>query len=134
VTQIVSEESRLNRERLLRLIGALIVVLVVVHVLLYLPSLSKARVEVCVLVSFFVVGVVARLVQLARRVARELTPESVQKLVVGGFVGAIVLNANFVAFTGRVGPTIGVLFLLLPTFILLRFFHVLFPGTRTAMD
>ncbi len=134
VTQIASEEARVNRERLLRLVGALIVVLVVLNVMLYVSGLSKAEIELRVLVSVFVAAVIARLLQLARRVARELTPESVQKLVVGGFVGAIVVNANFVAFTGHTGQTIGILFLLLPSFILLRFFHILFPGTRTAMD
>ena len=134
VTQIASEEARLNRERLLRLIGAMVVLLVALNVLLYVSWLSKAGVELCILLSVFVAGTVGRLVYLGRRVARELTPESVQKLAIGGFVAAIVLNANFVAFAGRTGAAIGVLFLLLPTFLLLRFFHILFPGTRTAMD
>jgi 4-hydroxybenzoate polyprenyltransferase len=134
VTQIASEEGRANRERLLRLTGALIVVLVVLNVLLYILHPSNARIELRVLLSVAVLAVVLRLLQLARRVARELSTESVQKLVVAGFVGAIVLNANFVAFTGAVGATIGILFLIAPTFLLLRFFHVLFPGTRTAID
>ncbi len=134
ITQIASETTRLNRERLLRVIGATVVVLVVFNALLYFPRISHCGLDVCLLMSVFIGAVIARLLQLARRVARELTPESVEKLVIGGFVGVIVLNANFIAFTGNAGETLGTLFLLLPTFLMLRFFHVLFPGTKSAMD
>lgn len=134
VTQISSEETHPRRERLVRLIGALIVLLVLLNVFLYTSSLSKAQLTLKVIMSIFVAGVILRLLQLARRTVHELSTESVQKLVVAGLVGTIVLNANFVAFTGEIGPTVGILFLLLPSFILFRFFHMLYPGTETAMD
>jgi hypothetical protein len=137
LTQIASEEPHPRRERLMRLTGALVVLLVLFNVLLYVGEFSKGvdvPWELCVLMSLAVAGVIARLLQLARRSVNRLTPESVQKLVIGGLVGTIVLNAGFVAFTGKAGPTVGVLFLLLPTFIMLRFFHLLYPGTSTAID
>jgi len=134
VTQVASEEAHARRERLLRLTGALILILVLLNVFLYVSDLSKATLFLRISVSVFVTGVVLRFLQLARRCVHELSAESVEKLVVAGLVATIVLNANFVAFTGRTGPTFGVLFLLLPTFLLFRFFHRLYQGTRTAID
>jgi 4-hydroxybenzoate polyprenyltransferase len=135
VTQMASEEEHPRRERLMILTGAIIVLLVLFNVVLYVsPLAASASIALRVIVSVFVLGVILRLLQLARRVVHELTTESVQKLVVAALVGSIVLNANFLAFTGRAEPTFGVLFLLLPTFFMLRFFHVLYPGTSTAMD
>ena len=134
VTQIASEERHPRRERLLRLTGALTVLLVLFHIFLYVLPLSDAPVILCVVLSVFVTGVVLRLLQLARRAVHELSTASVQKLVVAGLVGTIVLNANFVAFTGQASPTLGVLFLLLPAFVMFRFLHMLFPGTQTAID
>jgi len=133
-TQIAAEEEHPRRERLLRVSAAVIVLLVVLHVLLYVSPLSRATLSDCIFISVFVLGTVVRLGQLARRAVRELSAESVQKLEVAVLVGMIVLNANFVAFAGTLVPTLGVLFLLVPTFLLLRFFHLLYPGTRTAMD
>ena len=134
VTQIVSEEKHPRRERLLRLSAALILLLVIFNVFLYVLPLSRASVTLRVIVSVFVAGVVLRLLQLARRTVHELSTASVQKLVVAGLVGTIVVNANFVAFTGQAAQTLGVLFLLLPTFFMFRFLHVLYPGTQTAID
>jgi 4-hydroxybenzoate polyprenyltransferase len=135
VTALASEEDHPRRERLIRLTGGVIVLLVVFNVLLYVATFAAlVPLTDCLFVSVFVAGTVLRIVLLARRAVRELRTESVQKLVVAGFVGTIVLNANFVAFAGRLVPTLGVLFLLLPTFAMLRFFHILYPGTRTAMD
>ncbi|HUW58552.1 MAG TPA: hypothetical protein VMZ92_18090, partial [Planctomycetota bacterium] len=134
VTRIVSEEKHPRRERLLRLTATLILLLVIFNVLLYVLPLSKASVTLCVIVSVFVAGVVMRFLQLVRRSVHELSTASVQKLVVAGLVGTIVVNANFVAFTGEADQTLGVLFLLLPAFIMFRFLHVLYPGTQTAID
>ena len=134
VTQIASEEEHPRRERLLRLTGGLVVLLVLLNVFLYVSPLSRADALLCVATSVFVAGTVARLLQLARRSVHELSSESVQKLAVAGLVGSIVLNANFAAFTGDDAATFGVLFLLLPTFLMFRFFHALYPGTRSAID
>jgi 4-hydroxybenzoate polyprenyltransferase len=134
VTQVASEEAHARRERLLRLTGALILILVLLNAFLYVSPLSKASLPLRVSVSVFVAGVVLRFLQLARRSVHELSAESVEKLVVAGLVATIVVNANFVAFTGKAGPTLGVLFLLLPTFLMFRFFHRLYQGTRTAID
>jgi 4-hydroxybenzoate polyprenyltransferase len=134
VTQLASEEAHARRGRLFRFTAALILILVLLHGFLYVSTLSKATLFLRVSVSLFVAGVVARFLQLAHRCVRELSAESVEKLVVAGLVATIVLNANFVAFTGKTGATFGVLFLLLPTFIMFRFFHRLFQGTWTAID
>jgi 4-hydroxybenzoate polyprenyltransferase len=134
VTLVVSEEAHARRGRLFRLTGALILILVLLHVFLYVSPLSHASLFLRLSVSLFVAGVIARFLQLARRCVHELSAESVEKLVVAALVATIVLNANFVAFTGDAGDTFGVLFLLLPTFIMFRFFHRLFQGTRTAID
>jgi hypothetical protein len=134
VTLVASEEAHARRGRLFRLAAALILILVLLHVFLYVSPLSHATLFLRVSVSLFVAGVVARFLQLAHRCVRELSAESVEKLVMAGLVATIVLNANFVAFTGNTGATFGVLFLLLPTFIMFRFFHRLFQGTWTAVD
>jgi 4-hydroxybenzoate polyprenyltransferase len=134
VTRVASEEGHPRRERLLRLTGGLVVLLVVLNVFLYVSPLSRASIGLCIATSVFVAGTIARLLQLARRAVHELSAESVQKLVVAGLVGSIVLNANFVAFTDDDAATLGVLFLLLPTFLMFRFFHAIYQGTRTAID
>jgi len=134
VTQLASEEAHARRGKLVQLTAALILILVLLHVFLYVSSLSKASIFLRISVSLFVAGVVARFLQLARRCVRELSAESVEKLVVAGLVATIVLNANFVAFTGNTPATLGVLFLLLPTFLMFRSFHRLFQGTWTAVD
>ena len=134
VAEIASEEAHARRERLLRLTGAVIVLLAAFNVLLYVPKLSTAKLTDCIALSVFVLATILRLGYLARRAVREMSAESIQKLAVAGLVGVIVLNANFIAFAGELMPTLGILFLLVPTFLMLRFFHMLYPGTRTAMD
>ncbi|HUV38737.1 MAG TPA: UbiA family prenyltransferase [Planctomycetota bacterium] len=133
-TRIGAEQAHPRREGVLRLTGALIVLLVVLHALVYVSPLSKARFTDGLVLSVFVLGVVVRLVQLARRAVARPSAESVGKLEVGALVAIIVLNAGLTAMAGTLVPTLGVLFLLLPTVVLLRFFHLLFPGTRSAID
>jgi 4-hydroxybenzoate polyprenyltransferase len=134
VTQISSEEERPRAEVLVGFTAALVVLLLLLTGVHYYSSLSHAEWYLIATVTVFVLGVVFRLLQVARRTVHDLTPGSVEKLVMAGLVGTIVLDANFTAFAGQSGPTFGVLFLLVPTFLMLRFFRALYPGTNTAID
>ena len=116
VTQISLEEETPRAEPLVLLTGSIVVILLALTGCHYFTSLSDASWSLALVTSFFVLAAVLRILQVA------------------GLVGTVVLDANFVAFAGHAGPTFGVLFLFIPTFLMLRFFHALYPGARDAIE